>query len=376
MTIKAFVHTTQLELKDVLGISLKRSHIYEMIAAAYGYSTYASLQADAILLSNTKWQVALDVSAIEARAIILGISIPELAAQKLATSLVQAGIISLRVKEILRNRLNDDYITQLYIQSNQLHPNSTTASRFSSSDHYAGELMNMFKQNEFNSPLVHQGLVQLSAFADRNASSFTDFELHQKLYRIASGFNGADINSLVGKDKERYVYWLHHLKKSAMRFDMEAIELLSTHRLDVSLYMNVLKDYTYHETVAVKCEDAGYMQHAYYWWIRAALQGSISAMHKLISNYEKEDLYRCWIWVLLAECIGYDLLNEVDTSTTYDMHAGSDKHTFTIQGQTFPALTLPALEMVLHHKAQRVVDKLCQEHFDDGIVFEDHGSYD
>ena len=43
MTIKAFVHTTQLELKDVLGISLKRSHIYEMIAAAYGYSTYASL---------------------------------------------------------------------------------------------------------------------------------------------------------------------------------------------------------------------------------------------------------------------------------------------------------------------------------------------
>ncbi|MFQ2786179.1 hypothetical protein ACK3YW_06460 [Aeromonas caviae] len=67
MTIKAFVHTTQLELKDVLGISLKRSHIYEMIAAAYGYSTYASLQADAILLSHTKWQVALDVSAIEAR---------------------------------------------------------------------------------------------------------------------------------------------------------------------------------------------------------------------------------------------------------------------------------------------------------------------
>ena len=159
MTIKAFVHTTQLELKDVLGISLKRSHIYEMIAAAYGYSTYASLQADAILLSNTKWQVALDVSAIEARANILGISIPELIAQKLATSLVQAGIISLRVKEILRNRLNDDYITQLYIKSNQIPPNSTTASRFSSSDHYAGELMNMFKQNEFNSPLVHQGLV-------------------------------------------------------------------------------------------------------------------------------------------------------------------------------------------------------------------------
>ncbi|WP_429055343.1 hypothetical protein [Aeromonas jandaei] len=376
MTIKAFVHTTQLELKDVLGISLKRSHIYEMIAAAYGYTTYASLQADAILLSHTKWQVALDVSAIEARAIILGISIPELVAQKLATSLVQAGIISLRVKEILRNRLNDDYITQLYIKSNQIPPNSTTASRFSSSDHYAGELMNMFKQNEFNSPLVHQGLVQLSAFADRNASSFPQYELHQEFYKLAGEFNDTDVGGLVDNDRERYSLWLQHLKKSAMRFDIEAIELLSTYRLDVSLYMNELKDYTYHENVAVKCEDAGYMQHAYYWWIRAALQGSINAMHKLISNYEKEDLYRCWIWVLLAECIGYDLLNEVDTSTTYDMHAGSDKNTFTIQGQSFPALTLPALEMVLHHKAQRVVDKLCQEHFDDGIVFEDHGSYD
>ncbi|MDK3166421.1 hypothetical protein C3418_21025 [Aeromonas sp. ASNIH8] len=372
MTIKAFVHTTQRELKDVLGISLKRSHIYEMIAAAYGYSTYASLQADAILLSNTKWQVALDVSAIEARANILGISIPELAAQKLATSLVQAGIISLRVREILRRRVNDDYITK----HGQLPPNSTTASRFSSSDHYAGELMNMFKQNEFNSPLVHQGLVQLSAFADRNALSFPQYELHQKFYKLAGEFNDTDVSGLVDNDRERYALWLQHLKKSAMKFDMEAIELLSTHRLDVSLYMDVLKDYTYHETVAVKCEDAGYMQHAYYWWIRAALQGSINAMHKLISNYEKEDLYRCWIWVLLAECIGYDLLNEVDTSTTYDMYVGSDKNTFTIQGQSFPALTLPALEMVLHHKAQRVVDKLCQEHFDDGIVFEDHGSYD
>ncbi len=118
------------------------------------------------------------------------------------------------------------------------------------------------------------------------------------------------------------------------------------------------------------------MQHAHYWWIKAALKGAINAMHKLISNYEKEDLYRCWIWVLLAECIGYDLLNEVDTSTTYDMHAGSDKYTFTIQGQTFPALILPALDMVLHHKAQRVVDKLYQEYIDDGNVSEDHSSYD
>lgn len=372
MTIKAFVHTTQLDLKDVLGISLKRSHIYEMIAAAYGYSTYASLQADAILLSNTKWQVALDVSAIEARAIILGISIPELIAQQLATLLEQTGIISLRVREILRHRVNDDYITK----HGQLPPDSTTASRFSSSDHYAGELMNMLKQNEFNSLLVHQGLVQLSAFSDRNASSFPQYELHQEFYKLAGEFNDTEVGGLVDNDRVRYSHWLLHLKKSAMRFDMEAIELLSTHRLDISLYMNVLKDYSYCETVAVKCEDAGNMQHAHYWWIRAALKGSINAMHKLISNYEKEDLYRCWIWVLLAECIGYDLLNEVDTSTTYDVFAGGDKNTFPIQGQSFPALILPALDMVLHHKAQRVVDKLCQEHFDDGNVYEDHGSYD
>ena len=301
-----------------------------MIAAAYGYSTYASLQADAIL-PNTKWQVALDVSAIEARANILVLVFLSLPAQKLATSLVQAGIISLREREILRRRVNDDDMTK----HGQLPPNSTTASRFSSSDHYAGELMNMFKQNEFNSPLVHQGLVQLSAFADRNALSFPILKLHQKFYKPVS-FNDTDVNSLVDKDKERYVFGFSTWKKSAMKFDMEAIELLSTHRLDVFIY-ECIKRLHISWNCAVKCEDAGYMQHAYYCGLKLHYKGSINAMHKLISKLWKRDLYRCWIWVLLAECIGYDLLNEVDTSTTYDMHAVVTKYIHYSRADLFPS---------------------------------------
>lgn len=372
MTIKAFVHTTQLELKDVLGISLKRSHIYEMIAAAYGYSTYASLQADAILLSNTKWQVALDVSAIEARANILGISIPELIAQKLATLLVQAGIISLRVKEILRNRLNDDYITQLYIKSNQLPPNSTTASRFSSSDHYAGELMNMFKQNEFNSPLVHQGLVQLSAFADRNASSFTDFELHQKLYKIASGFNGADINALVDTDKERYIYWYHHLKKAAMSFDMDAVFELASHGLDSSLYIGYMGGSKRSESIAIECETRGMVVNAYYWWIVSAINGSVDAIYKLVSDYDKEDSFRCWVWIFLAKELGFDLLTSTDTTTSYDMHSGDESYTFSLPGKILPALTPPDVDTSISNMAQQLAYKLYAQYLEDDIFFEEY----
>ncbi len=43
MTIKQFVHEVHVQFKQFeLDTPLKRSHVYELIAATFGYNTYAS----------------------------------------------------------------------------------------------------------------------------------------------------------------------------------------------------------------------------------------------------------------------------------------------------------------------------------------------
>lgn len=49
MNIKAFAHQTHGHLEAATGLSIKRSHIYELIAAGFGDKSYASLQARGIL---------------------------------------------------------------------------------------------------------------------------------------------------------------------------------------------------------------------------------------------------------------------------------------------------------------------------------------
>lgn len=52
MTLKALAHAAHHTLQTRAGCNIPHSHIYELLAAAFGYSTWASLRADALLADN------------------------------------------------------------------------------------------------------------------------------------------------------------------------------------------------------------------------------------------------------------------------------------------------------------------------------------
>jgi hypothetical protein len=46
MTVKELAYTVQRHVQDVIGADFKRSHAYELLAAAYGFRTFASIQTE------------------------------------------------------------------------------------------------------------------------------------------------------------------------------------------------------------------------------------------------------------------------------------------------------------------------------------------
>lgn len=46
MTVKELAYTVQRHIQDTIGTDFKRSHAYEMLAAAYGFRTFASTQTE------------------------------------------------------------------------------------------------------------------------------------------------------------------------------------------------------------------------------------------------------------------------------------------------------------------------------------------
>lgn len=74
MTIKEFAYSAQQHLQASTGGSFKRAHIYELLAASFGFNSYAAFGADTVLteLRPDDRRVAMQSAIIKRRCIELG----------------------------------------------------------------------------------------------------------------------------------------------------------------------------------------------------------------------------------------------------------------------------------------------------------------
>ncbi len=138
MTIKQFVHDTRQQLADSSALSLKTSHLYELIAAAFGYRSYAALQAEAIVLHQTPWPCQPDLALLEQRGRELALPQPQTISLLVGQHLQLAGVVSIQVEDLCltgegdwddddtwEDRWHDDEVEDNYAQL-QPAPSSTT----------------------------------------------------------------------------------------------------------------------------------------------------------------------------------------------------------------------------------------------------------
>lgn len=74
MTIKELAYSAQQHLQVSTVVPIKRAHIYELMAASFGYNSYAALRADAVFHEQapTHGQSSLNRSTIRHRCVELG----------------------------------------------------------------------------------------------------------------------------------------------------------------------------------------------------------------------------------------------------------------------------------------------------------------
>ncbi|MCF5889806.1 hypothetical protein K3H46_02030 [Aeromonas veronii] len=338
MTIKQFVFDVQQSLQAEYGFPIKRSQVYELIAANFGHQSYAALKSKSILLSGATWNSKLNIHAIELRA------------QQLNFSDVHLTQLSRKLSELIENRK----ITSVLFE-----PLFNTKSLDWAREHFhnfgvnivdgeplkspENSLLLELVKGDVNSPIYIEALQHLKEYATSG-----NLHHHVYLYKLLEMHSSFDCTKskhdeflyrrklngdvLSGPELEVatcyetklccYNQWIHHLREAAKAGYTDAIYLIGQTGLDKAIY-SVLPGFVRCSiSIALLAEKQGLHDEAHRWWTHAALQGYIEAMHTLIKRYDSDDIYRCWVWLNLAHKCGVDITKEHDL----EVYQGGDQY--------------------------------------------------
>ena len=108
MTNKEFAYVAQQRFRDCTGRIFKRAHVHELLAALFGFKSYAALSAEAVFTSRLSIQELSAASIAAIRARCLGLGYPHATAEFVSSGLI-ALVAEFRIDVV---RL-DDLIAEL-----------------------------------------------------------------------------------------------------------------------------------------------------------------------------------------------------------------------------------------------------------------------
>lgn len=271
MMVKELAFSTQKKLKSGTGYAFKRVHACELLAAAFGFNSYAAFCLGSVfaqLPADAKCAVghtAAHSALIEQRCLELGCP-PEktgLALAALHTLLVerQLGVTSIAA---LLERLRDD----------------SSAGQFSPL-----LLAGLEAAAGKGSALAHYALALLHAPRDEDDE------------------REAGLNQL-----EQYT---RHLREAGRLGNRLALLDLADRFDDPAFFEQPRSDIDADPAaIAAIAEGMGRSADAKYWLTVAARGGDTDAMLQLIEQHDRANLLRCWTWVYLAQLLGTDLTSD------------------------------------------------------------------
>lgn len=375
MTIKQLVFDARQLLQSQAGAAIKLSHVYELMASAYGFKTYASLCAEHVFTRVGQDQTP-SAKAIGERCPELGYA-PENArsiADLLPRYLRDQNIRVVRIPDLLAAihedspEIQDDWGDEEE-QFGELDDESDTDSEpsihgepeFSSDD---ALLMSGLKAAaERGNAEAHFALALLL-----NPESFDDDQEDRSGWYWAQ--QESEGRTLSGIEKEwaqsyrdtrdRTMAFEHHLRSAGALGHSGALLLMAEHFNDATFFetakdLSRVSDPVHTARIAENLERH---DDAKAWWIRAAEHGNTEAMRHLIECYGDDDLTRCWTWLYLAQLLGTDLTKDhyeaIDESgAPYDDDVGGAAY---VGG--FGGVELAGISDAEHAKAREHADTL------------------
>lgn len=325
MTIKALTYSAQQYLQARTGSTFKRAHIYELLAASFGFKSYAALSSDAVFMQrqpNSKRSSQRN-SAIRQRCIELGYppSIADIAAFELSAFIAEhhLEVVSLSdlVAELRRHsslheesvawdeedegqdddeaeRFPHDFLDPDALVSPMLLDGlETAASKSSALAHYALALIHASNEDEFEQEVG-------------SAYWYTQGQQGRVLTGVEKEWADAYAQQLARAEKHAY-----HLQEAARLGHQQALLDRAGWFDDPSFFENATRDIDDDPArIAEIAERLGRREDARHWLAIAAEAGDTNAMRRLIEEFDCSNLQQCWTWLYLAQRLGTDLTQD------------------------------------------------------------------
>lgn len=317
MTIKQLAYTTQLHLQAATGATFKRTHIYELLAASFGFNSYAALCADTVFTQHslTSRRPAKYGEQVGGRCLDLGYS-PEIGlhvARTLPKLLTEQEIGVIRITDLVAHlryesgrddwfdgdseEEDDENLGRWFDRESMASPlflDSLTsiADGKLAVAHYALALLYAPSEDEFDAPSVgsnywyneaKKGRVLMGIekeWADAHAARLEHGQKYEQHLRKAGELGYADALLELA---ERF--------GDQRFFDQPGVEVPKADPARIAEIAKQLR----------RPKDARY------WLAEAAKQGDTEAMRELIERYDSDDLQQCWTWLYLAKLLDSDL---------------------------------------------------------------------
>jgi hypothetical protein len=324
MTIKQFAFDTQQHLQAQTHIAFKRSHVYELLAAAFGFNSYASLCADYVFTQGglTSRRPAKYGESVGRRCLELDY-LPETAlqlAQALPVYLTDPDIGVIRIADLVAhlryetNRVTDHELDEL--DGDAEDEEDTYGPWFDRESLATPILLDglLAAANKGNAD-AHYALALIYAPSDDpydEPSSGSDYWYNEERNgRVLTGVEKewADEYAAMQTRSEKYE---HHLR-AAGALDHEAALLEMAEGFGDPAFFERLGGFSASINAAHAADVAehlGRRKDAWRWRTTAAQQGDTEAMRELIEGYDRLNLQQCWTWFYLAELLGTDLAED------------------------------------------------------------------
>lgn len=321
MTIKQLAFDTQQHLQAQTRTAFKRSHVYELLAAAFGFNSYASLCAEHVFTQGgltSRWP-ARHGESVGRR--ILELDYPPetalLLAQALPAYLTEQDIGVIRIADLVAhlryetNRVTDQELDEFDDDAEN------------EEDAYGP----WFDRESLATPILLDGLLAAANKGNADAhyamaliyapsddpydepSSGSDYWYNEERNgRVLTGVEKewADEYSGMLARSDKYKYHL----RAAGALDHEAALLEMAEGFGDPAFFERLGEFSASIDAAHAADVAehlGRRKDAWRWRTIAAQQGDTEAMRELIEGYDRLNLQQCWTWFYLAELLGTDL---------------------------------------------------------------------
>ena len=323
MTIKELAYSAQQHLQASTGGSFKRAHVYELLAASFGFNSHAAFGVDTVLteLRQNDTRVAPQSALIKRRCMELGYK-PDTAtpaSSALESFLAERQIGVARISSLI-SRLRGESPNQ----DDDLEDNRDELFDPADEGVFGPILLDgLDAAASKGNALAHYALALIHAPGDEDGldagSSYWYSQGQQG--RVLTGVEKewAEAHEARLAQAEKYT---RHLREAGRLGNRDALLDLADRFDDPSFFERPRHGVDADPAaIAAIAERMGRTADAKHCLTLAAESGDTDAMLQLIEEYDHGDLQRCWTWVYLSRLVGTDLTQDAHFAINED---GSD----------------------------------------------------